>query len=186
MPTLERVLVTWSGQQGLPGVSVFYGAPGGSATADLSTFFNAIKAGFTNTLTWSFPSSGDTIDDATGHLNGAWAAVPTLSTVTGTATGNFAAGCGGYIKWDTGAIIGTRRLKGRTFLTNLSSAMYQSDGTIDNGIVSVWQTAANNLVTAGSICVWHRPSPGGANGASDLVSSAQVPDQVTSLRSRRR
>lgn len=186
MVNIERTVIGWNGQAGLPGVSVLYGAPGESANADLRTFFNAIKAAFTTSLSWSFPNSGDTIDDATGTLTGGWAHASGGGAITGTATGNFAAGCGMYVQWDTGEIVNGRRLRGRTFLTNLSSAMYQSNGSIDDGIVTLVQTAADNLVATGSILVWHRPTPGGSNGTSALVTSALVPDQVTSLRSRRR
>lgn len=186
MATLERIVVVWSGNTGLPGVSVFYGDFATSANADVKTFFNSIKGAFNTSLSWSIPTGGDTINDATGTINGVWSNVAGGGTVTGSAAGNYAAGVGAYCNWRTATILNGRRLMGRTFLTNLVTGCYDSTGTIDNSNLGTLQTAATTLANTGKLKVWHRPSPGGSNGASGFIATASLPDQVTSVRSRRR
>lgn len=183
--SLHRVEVVWNGLTGLPGLSVFYGANGSLLVADLNTFFNSIKAQFPNGLTWSTPAAGDIIDEVTGALTGEWSGGAATSLVaTGGAGAIYAAGVGAYITWGTTTIANGRRLKGRTFLTSIMTSKYDSNGTIDNSALGVFQTAANALVAGGNLRIWHRPT-GGAGGGLGAVTSAVVPDRVTALRSRR-
>jgi len=186
MTDMERILVVWTGQTGLPGVSVFYGASGALANASVKAFFNSVKGAFASSLTWTIPGSGDVIEDTDGSLVGSWSNAGGGGTVTGSSAGAFGAGCGLYVKWNTGQIVGSRRLQGRTFMTNILSSIYDSSGTIDNSNLATFQTAADTLAATNDIKVWHRPTPGNANGISHPVATALVPDQVTSLRTRRR
>ena len=184
MATIERHLVNWGGLTGLPGVSVFYGTTGGSLHSDLTTFFTALVSAFPIPLTWNIPQNGDTIDDVTGTLNGTWSS-GVAANIAASGSSPHAAGCGAYVNWRTSSIVAGRRLMGRTYLAPLQSALYQSDGTIATVTLGVLQSAASALAAAGALRVWHRPSPSAA-GSSALVIAATVPDQVTSLRSRRR
>jgi hypothetical protein len=104
--------------------------------------------------------------------------------VTGSGAANYAAGCGAYVNWLTSGIANGRRVKGRTFMAPLINSAYDG-GTILNANLTTLQTAATALVTAGNTVVWHRPV-NGAGGSSYQPASALVPDQVTSLRTRRR
>lgn len=183
MADMERIVVEWQGAVGLPGVSVFYGDVGGSANADIKTFFTALVANFPAGLTWTIPSSGDLVDDATGALTGVWVNAAG-GTVAATNASAYAAGVGCYVIWETAAIHNRRRMKGRTFLAPLVTAMYDA-GTITNANLATMRTAASALVTAGSTRVWHRPV-GGAGGSSVQPSAAAIKDQVTSLATRRR
>jgi len=185
MATLQRVEVVWDGLAGLPGVSVHYGVFGGSLVSDLKTFFTSISALFPAGLTWQVPNSGDTITDTSGIITGAWTDV-NGGTVSSAGSGIWAQGTGCMVRWDTATIVGHRRLKGRTFLCPLFGSAFQSDGTILNAYVTTMQTAADAVVTAGNMLIWHRPPKGTfAGGASGAVVGATVPDKVTSLRSRR-
>ena len=185
MADIWRIPVVWSGLTGLPGVSVMYGNPGGSAVADIKAFFNAIKALFPSGLSWAVPVAGDTIDPTTGTLTGGWADAGG-GTVSSTGSGIWAAGTGAYVTWGTTLIVGGRRLKGRTFLCPIFGSAFQSDGTILDAYVVTIQAAADALVAGGDLVVWHRPSsPGSSDGGSITATSAQVHDKVTSLRSRR-
>lgn len=183
MTIIERIPVLWAGAVGLPGVSVFYGELGASANADIKTFFTAVVAMFPSGLTWTIPNTGDTIEDSTGALSSSWVNVAG-GTVAATNASAYAAGCGAYVNWNTGSVVNGRRLKGRTFMAPLVTAMYDA-GTITNANLVVLQAAATALVAAGSTVVWHRPGPLGA-GSSANPSAAVCPDQVTSLRTRRR
>lgn len=186
MTDIDRVEVTWTGLSGLPGVSVMYFIPGNPAPASLVTFFTAIQSVFPAGLSWTIPTSGDTIDDATGTLTGGWS-TSGGGTVAASGAAAHAAGCGAYVNWSTGSIVGGRRLKGRTFLAPLMNSAYDNAGTIVTGNLTTLQNAATALAVGDGLVVWHRPtSPGGSDGIAALTISAQVPDQVTSLRSRRR
>jgi hypothetical protein len=183
--TIRRCEVTWSGLTGLPGLSVFHAPAGIDPTGSLVTFFNAIKGVFPTPLTWDIPNTGDELSDSTGVLTGGWAGAGG-GAVVGTAAAPHAAGTGAFVSWATTAIVGGRRLKGRTFLAPLWNSGYDGSGTILLATQTTLQTACNALASSGVLVVWHRPTtPGGSDGVSHAVSAGTVPDKVTSLRSRR-
>lgn len=187
MATIRRIYVPWGGIPALnPGVSVFYSSAAADAITDLGNFFFAVKALFPTGLSWTLPPVGDTIDDTTGAINGQWTSGSGgISVATGGTTA-YAAGVGAYINWKTGAIVGRRRLAGRTFLVPLLGNNYDSNGTLTSGSLGVLAPAAATLAGAGKLVIWHRPRPGGTGGSSALVTAGTIPDQVTSLRTRRR
>jgi hypothetical protein len=166
-------------------VSVFYTNFGSDATVELATFFNALRTSFPNVVSWSIPNAGDVIDETTGQITGAWIG-GTAAGIVASGVGAYAAGTGLYVRWQTAGIVGGRRVKGRTFLVPLLASLYQSDGTITDSTLTAINTAANNLVLAGKLRIWHRPTtPGGSDGSAFTITSAQGPDKVTSLRTRR-
>jgi hypothetical protein len=180
----QKLEVVWNGTSGLPGVSVFYGPPAVDPTGDVKEFFNAIKAIFPTGLTWTIPNGGDTVDEGSGVLTGGWTGA-NGGAVSASGGLNHAAGCGGYVQWLTTTVTNGWRVKGRTFLAPLMNSAYDSSGTIENTYLATIQTAANALVAAGTVWVWHRPTAGtGGNGC--VMTAANVPDQVTSLKTRRR
>lgn len=185
MVDLRRVPVAWTTGVGGEGVSVFYTADPDDVTTELGTFFNAIKDLFPPVVTWTVPSAGDIIDDASGALTGAWSG-GTAATVTGTNNTNYVAGTGAYIRWLTGGIRGSRKFQGRTFLCPLVTSQFDSVGTINDTGRTTIQTAANTLEAAGKLQLWGRPIPPSTNnGTSGQIIAAIVPDKVTSLRTRR-
>lgn len=185
MATIRRYRVLWGGVGGLPGYSLFYATAAGALGSDLVTFFTAIKGSFPGPLSWDVPLSGDTLDDATGTINGGWTDVGG-GIVTATGSGAYAAGTGAYVRYGTAAIVNGRRLKGRTFLCPLVSGSYDSSGTIATVTLGQFNTAASTLATTGRLVVWHRPSVASpSGGSSSAATSGTCPDQVTSLRSRR-
>ena len=48
-------------------------------------------------------------------------------------------------------------------------------------VVTNMTSAAATFVTNGGSKIWHRPTPGGSNGSSHAVLSANVPDKVSTL-----
>ena len=186
MATLRRVRVVWNGLGALPGVSTFYTDAADDVTTDLATFFTAISTWYPSGLSWTIPAAGDEISDATGQLVGAWTG-GTAATVNGGTNSAYAAGTGMYINWVTGIIRASHKFQGRTFLCPLTGGAYQADGTIATTVLSTHQTAANTLVATGKLRIFGRPFPGNpTSGTSGAVTGALIPDQVTSLRSRRR
>ena len=154
-----------------------------SAFAAVATFFSDVKGEVSNQVTWSFPSSGDVIDSATGTLVGAWTETP-IANITGSAAGsNRAAGVGVRISWESTQIYRGRRVKGATFLTELGTGSYSPDGTLDSVSLGEIRDAADTLAATGLLRIWTRPDAQGS--AVSTVSSAVVPDRITALRSRR-
>ena len=187
MATLIRYPVSWSGGALVgPGVSHFYFADGHTGfTADVVTLFSAMVVRFPAGVTWSFPNTGDLINDVTGDLVGTWTD-GVSDTESGSGSSGYAKGVGALIEWNTAGITNNRRITGRTFLAPLDGTAFQSDGTVNNTVVTEFQTAANAFLTAcdGNLRIWTRPRSGTV-GKSTPVTSATVPDRFTWLRSRR-
>ena len=186
MASLERVVCEWTGTTALPGVSVFYGTPGTPTLAsDVYTFFDAIKALLPVGLSIRVPNTGDLIEDSDGSLAGTWSSTG-VGTVTGTSGNPYAAGVGARIVWRTNGVRNRRRVRGSTFICPLINGVYETNGTISASALSTLGTAATALAAGGNLVVWSRPSAGGGtDGDSNSVLSAEVPDRVTALRSRR-
>jgi hypothetical protein len=135
--------------------------------------------------TITVPGTGEVIEDTTGELLDVWTAAGG-GTVVGTAGGVVAGGVGACVSWNTGGIIGGRRLRGRTFLVPLSSTAYESNGTLTSSALTAIGAFANGLMASGPLAVWHRPtSAGGSDGNSYGVISNRIRDKVAFLSSRR-
>jgi hypothetical protein len=182
---IRKIPVAWQTGVGGAGVSVFYSPFGTDPTVELATFFNAIKAIFPTVVTWDIPASGDTLDEASGLITGAWIG-GTAATIP--ATGGavaYAGGTGLYCRWQTSGIVGGRRVRGRTFLVPIVSSLFDTQGTIAAATISTVNTAATILVGTGKLSIWHRPPPGTTSGSAHAIVGVTVPDKVTSLRTRR-
>lgn len=187
MTVRAKIPVVWNGLGGFPGVSVFYSSTANAVTAvaALTTFFTAIKGLFPTGLTWDLPSSGDTFEDTDGSLSGVWTgATGSQVTSTGGVT-SYAAGVGARVQWTTGAVINRRRVRGSTFLVPLLGSSYENNGTIAPSPLGTMTSAVNALVVSDQTMIYHRPSPGGSDGALIDIVSGIVPDRVATLRSRR-
>lgn len=187
MTEIVRLRVEWSGSGIVgPGLSTFYFATSGTGVSDdVYDFFNSSPLLFPSTVSIFVPSGGDTINDVTGELTGTWDDPGTGGTVNGTNTGDFFMGVGMRVKWPTSGIVGGRRVVGSTFLCPIAAAISDTTGTIDNATVSGVLSAASALVAAQpTMRIWSRPTPARA-GTSSPVTSAQVPDKTSWLRSRR-
>lgn len=186
MSNIAKIPVSWTGGPGGPGVSVFYAdAAGTIPTGALATFFGAVKAMIPSSYTWTIPASGDIHDSTTGALVGSWTqGTPTTVAATGSPT-SFAGGTGVVVRWTTDGIVNGRRVRGRTFLVPVVSAIYDS-GSILGTQLAVFQSAAAALVASSgaNLRIWHRPS-GGSGGSAHPITGALAPDVAAVLRSRR-
>lgn len=194
MAEINKIPVTWNGLTALPGVSVFYSTSASTtAVAAIKAFFTAIKGFYPPNLTWNVPSNGDRINELDGKLGSTWSMAGGGSVSGSSGTSAYAAGTGLRVVWRTTQTIHGRRMRGSTFLCPIVSAQYEVNGTIVDATVASHQTAANALVADGTILIWSRPwhpdppQPNNPdrNGVGVGISAAVVPDQVTSLRSRR-
>jgi hypothetical protein len=183
--SIRKIPVAWQTGVGGSGVSVFYSPFGTDLTADLGTFFNAIKALFPGSVTWDIPSSGDVIQESDGIITGAWTA-GTPASIVATGAGNYVGGTGAFVKWQTAGVVGGRRVKGRTFMCPLLATCFDSTGTIASTSLTTLSVAAAALSGSGKMVIWHRPTTkAAANGSQHAVVGSSVPDKVTSLRTRR-
>jgi len=182
---MRRLRVSWDGLGGLPGLSTFYYGVASPNVSDCKTFFTAIRDSFPAGLTWNIPSSGDELDSATGALTGVWVGSGGGQVNAGGAGANYAAGVGTRVRWPTGVIHNGRRVLGSTFLCPLTTASYDQSGTIAAATLTTFQTAASAYAASGvARGIWSKGrSPG--DGIYAAVNSAEIPDRVTSLRSRR-
>ena len=182
-----RYVVEWSGPsiEGLA-VSVLHFMPGAPpAPADIQSAFLNLATAIPTNVVLTFPTGGDEIDETTGQLVGGWSSGAAPAPVSGVNSPNAAAGVGACVTWNTGAVVGGRRVRGRTFIVPMEAGMYEPDGTINAQPLSNLVTFSTGLIALG-LAVWHRPTgPGASDGSSHAVTSAKISDRVAVLRSRR-
>lgn len=193
MTTLNRLVIEWNGA-GVVGRAVtvlhFDGSDNAAPpVAGVKAAFNAIKGVFPTGLVWTFPGSGDRIDDTTGELTGVWSS-PDGAPLNAVGISAHSAACGGVVSWQTGGIVsgtkGPRKLRGRTFLVPLANDQYDIDGTLTEGAMGALNTFGTALQASGPLAIWHRPSSATAtDGNSYGVIAHKVRDKVAILTSRR-
>lgn len=187
---LLRLVVRMDGWPGAPGFMTFYSQNAvNTMRPAVIAFLNAVKINFPSVVTFTVPTEGDIINDATGELAGTWTGGSSFTTTGGTA-GAFAAPAGACITWSTGTtVVGpsgrARRLKGRTFLVPLHPVVFANDGTITDATLTALRNAASTLWVDGDLAVWHRPFGAGGNGSSVPVNGSAVSDRAAVLTSRR-
>lgn len=169
-----------------PGLMTFYAtSPATGLPAATVAFLNGIKSNVPDDVTFTVPSSGDRIDDATGALTGSWSGSGG-ATVTGTDIRQFALGQGARIRWTTGGIVAGRRVRGQTFIVPISGFCFTTGGRVDPAVITAFDTAAQTFLTdmAGALAVWSRPVTGRA-GTSHVITHGSTSSTPTALRSRR-
>lgn len=200
MANMLKVTAKWAGFPGAPGYSNFYfgdfsgGNTLGQAEAQgavnrVNGFFGAIADRLPPSVNVTVQPEIQLHDAATGELLNAFN-VPVPTAIPGTsATPMYSGPTGIVVTWRTQTVRNGRRVRGRTFLVPISSAAYESDGTLVAAYRDDVAVAAAALADASGtpdLGVWARPS---AKGASDgllaQVGVASVPDMVAVLRSRR-
>jgi len=173
-------------------VSTFHAiGTGASDATDFAANINPFFSGLSNLV----PTGLNTVstgvyrelDPANGHLIniGSLTSIPTANVGTGSAA--FAAGAGMCVDWLTSTPATHRLRRGRTYLIPLTANLWQTDGTVNNAIVTEVQglAAAVLSATAGVFGVWKRPASGGSDGVISPVTGYRVPDKQINLGSRR-
>lgn len=193
MTTLNRVVIEWNGA-GVVGraVTVLHWSASDNSSppvAGIVSAFQAVRTCFPTGLVWTFPGSGDKIDDTTGNLVGVWSS-PDGQVLNATGISAHSAASGACVAWDTGGIVtgtkGPRKLRGRTFLVPLGNDQYDVDGTLTSSAKASMEAFGAALQTAGPLAIWHRPTTAtSTDGNSYGVIAHKVRDRVAILRSRR-
>jgi hypothetical protein len=181
-----KVQAVWTGFLGGPGVNTFYVGDTPTDVTNFHDFYAAIANGIPAGISVQVLNSGISISRETGELTGAWTCLPAQAPVVGTAAGAYPAGSGAVVRWDTGAIVNRRRVRGHTFLVPLGPSNYDTSGRLSVGAAAAIEAAALTLAAdLGTACgVWSRPAPGRA-GSFHTMPVASVPRTVAELRSRR-
>lgn len=187
MGTISRVPIAWNGSPVVGGgYSVLHCTVNGEhdLMAAFRAMFNTAAAAFPDQLQLTFPTSGVTIDETTGDVNGDWVDASPVTAVNGSAGVTWVNGVGVRIKWTTGAVYDGRHVVGSTFMVPLFASAYEGAGNIIGSTITLLSGAANTFVAAAGLRVYSRPRPG-VNGLSFAVNGYNVPDKVSWLRGRR-
>jgi hypothetical protein len=175
-----------SGVSGLPGVATFHFGSSVTDMTALRTFWDAVKALFPNSMVIGVPNVGDTINEDTGQITGAWSG-PAQTNVVGTGgVGAYLSTAGAMVRWTTPQVVNGRRPIGKTFLVPAMTSIFSSSGTIASGTVATVQAAATALVVAyaGELKTYHRPVDGHGGVGCTVTAGTAISKQVV-LRSRR-
>lgn len=185
MSDIYKVQAVWSGFPGGPGVNTFYVSEIPSELTAFKTFYEAIKSGIPSTVSIQVVAENVSVDAATGVLTGGYSAPEQVKT-TCLGGGDYASGVGYTVRWNTGAIIGRRRLMGHTYIVPLVASAFDDDGTPKDAFQTTVVNAAValNADCGGTLGVWHRPKAG-LGGDFRFVSGATVASRPAFLSSRR-
>lgn len=157
-------------------------------------FWESIRLWLPNELTLTVSPVVDSYDRATGALIASHIAATAPVVVTGDGSGNYAAGAGLKIAWETGQIRDGRRVKGTTYLVPAVN-VFTATGTIDATPKAQINTACATLLAAldtavTPMAVWSRPRPVSETlparaGAAFEVSAGICSNKSAILRGRR-
>ena len=191
MSEIMKLTAKWEGFAGAPGYTNFYFLKTAMTNVQLAAngvhdFFDDIKTYIPGSVTIQVQPEVTTYVAETGTLVSLDSVGTIPDPVSGSGSGAYSAVSGAVINWLTTQSMGTRLLRGRTFIVPMNQSAYENDGTLSNGALTALTNAANDLrVQIGAeLCVWHRPQ-NGTDGLAVKVTSVRVPDKAAILRSRR-
>lgn len=176
-----RLRINWSGPAS--GYSIWHfdsDLSGAQDAADAAlVFLNELDTFLSPQMQARVDNEVQQIDPATGQITG----VETVSTigVTGQASGKMLpqSTCL-LIRWRTGAFVGGREQRGRTFIPGFTDANNDTDGEPLAGLISGIASRAQTLADTSTLCIWSPTNQGFAT-----VTTAQVWDEWAVMRSRR-
>ena len=194
MPVPYTVITAQStGYTGAPGwhrmkfIGSLTGAECTTVSAAMKAFYNSLLTitPAAAKMTWQQPAQ--VFSDTGVLLNEV--TIPTLpSQLQFTGAGGYAGGTGAVVFWNTGALNGGHKVRGRTYLVPLTSNSYDSSGLITTAAQSTINAAAAALVaTTPGLCVNSRNL--GKPGRGDqtvVVQSASLSSTVAFLSTRKR
>ena len=152
----------------------------------LHTFFDTLKVVLPAGVIVQFDQEAVVLNTTTGVLEEVLSVTPPAQVVGNASAPEYSAVSGGRVDWLTEAIVGTRRLRGRTFIVPTAWNTYDAVGTLTSSAVTALATAASAYLDDGAgpaevkPSVWSR-----AHGIQADITSAFVPDKVSMLTSRR-
>jgi hypothetical protein len=191
MTDMYRVRVQFTGNWTVGGgVATHYFHEGAGTAADAVTavaaFWGACGSAMTTAVQWATDADVPSIDDVTGAVTG----INSVGIQTGAglvATAAAAVATQALVRWRTGSVVGTRELRGRTFVPGMVVAQ-MANGQPTSALVTDLNAAAAGLINDvnSALVVWRRPAPDGSYaGTSRVVATGNCWTKYAVLRSRR-
>lgn len=182
----------WSGSRIGSGFTVFNLEGTESTTSEtaenaataIRAWFNSLIATIPNDVSITFPGEMLVTNAATGELESVLPVTPPTG-IVGDYSGAYAANAGRLVRWQTGAVLGGRRITGRTFLVP-SGGVFTDGGNVGNSVIDSDAIAHAALLTAlGASCPLLVVAKGTVTPVVPIpvVSGATLP-RPTNLRSR--
>jgi len=192
MVNLDVQTVRWTGFPGGPGTSTFYLISGTHSLTPLHDLYGGLLNMFPPSVNLAFDPSGPTIESLSGEMVGEWLATG-VGTLTGTGTGDYAAGVGACVRWNTATVVDGRRPKGHTYFVPIVASFFDTNGNLDStGETNINNAAGSFIASMGTdLQVWHRPRaasvkhPVKRDGSAVTVTSATALQRPSVLRTRR-
>jgi hypothetical protein len=152
---------------------------------DLFTFLHAMANNLPPDVHIQIQDNGDTLNETTGALTGAWSEDPEPA-IVGSGGLDYASPVGFLVNWLTDDVGAHHRIKGKTYFVPSSSDAFTSTGNVQTDVHDSLQTAAQAFVTGqtDNLMVWHRPH-GGAGGSAHAVTHATMNWKPCIMTSRR-
>lgn len=196
---MYRYEVEWVVPGGGRGVSRFHSQPAAATGANRQAWVDAIRAMFAafpsqfpNVVSWNFASEIADMNAADGSIASYFGVTAPASLAGSASSGEYSAPSGCIIRWDTAAVAGNRRVRGRTYLVPLTRGAYDLQGSIQPATITQIQGAAQTYAafTQSGAIIPHVYSPpvvgvGARAGFISPITGAVVPDKACVLRSRR-
>ena len=137
-----------------------------------------------NDVSLSWPGPIDIFTTA-GVLIDSRAPATAVSSVSGTSGGVYAAPAGARVDWETGMILGGRRVRGRSYIVPIAGDQFDADGTIASDFITTVGGYATTMRTAlaaagAALVVWSK-----VNEAIEPVVGQTIKDKAAILSSRR-
>nr|CRY96742.1 hypothetical protein [uncultured prokaryote] len=155
-----------------------------SQRALLNTFWQAVVSNCNQNATFTVRTEGRELDEATGTLTGAWndsTPYVALGEVTGDPVPDASQA---LVRWSTGAVVGGRFLRGRTFIPMIASQAVVNGNLGSGAQDSIAGAAGNFASSAAGLQIWSRPKGGGI-GTAFVVTGASCWQEFAVLRRRR-
>lgn len=197
MSTLQRLRTRWSGNPGLPGVTTVYATDMAVFQPAWEDLLQVLKSYIPNNISWLVENTGDVINVENGDLVGGWSGGDSTP-IAGLNASPFTAPAGFQVVWETGIVLDSKHVRGRTFFVPATGTMYDDTGSLDNTLAGEVQAACLTFLAGGgsSMNIWRRPRKvrpavgslpllPARDGAAEVVTSAHVPDKAVVLTSRR-
>lgn len=197
MVDMMRVRVTQTGYTGGPGLMTFYfqsAATPGTAEATevcqrVQAFCTTASSAWFTAVSSQVSGQVDLLDPGTGILTGSIIVTSPTAVAGSGGANNTAISTAALLTHNTSTVVGGRRLKGRTFISPLSTSALTAAGLITSTLVTALGNAGGKLgtviLTSGvNPVVWHRPKSG-SGGLAVSTAGWSASNKPAVLRSRR-
>jgi hypothetical protein len=166
-------------------VSTLYCSDTSTFIAPLHAFYTSMATILPTDVTVQVETTGDTIDATSDALVGGWSETP-VSAISGAISTGYAAPVGVSALWETGTIINSHHLRGRTYFVPCAGSLFDTSGKPDPSVAVTIQGFIDAFVAAaGPNFVVHSRKTLAHAGGFSAVTSGLLSPKASVLRSRR-